>query len=569
VNRRLKGNLLQKLMKHTVQILVAVLLLSTLNHQLSTAFAQGTAFTYQGRLNDNGNPANGTNYGMVFYLYDASTNGTVLGNESIVSVTMSNGLFNVPLDFGNVFNGNSRWLEIQVQKNGGSFEMLAPRQQITPTPYAITADNLNSSAQLNVTGLIIQTNIYGGTPSVIAGSPGNYVPNYVTGATIGGGGSTQPDYLGHIPINTVLGDYGTVGGGYSNSVLNYATVSGGEYNYAYSYGVVGGGSENAASGEGATVGGGFNNISSAYCTTVGGGNGNTARIGYYATVGGGAGNTASGTSATVPGGYYNSAGGSYSFAGGYYAQAPYIGDFVWSDESSGAFSATAANEFYVRAAGGVQLAANVQVGTGNGDYRYLEMGGGNSSGFLYGSYNNSTIGGDGITLGYNWYADAAGTGHVINNGGATSRVTVGYGSIVLAIGGTATAPGAYRLLANSTGVEVYGTFNNNSDRNAKQDFAPVSSSAILDKVLRLPLSEWSYQTDATTRHIGPMAQDFYATFNIGTDDKHIAPIDEGGVAFAAIQGLNQKLEDRDAKISDLEKRLSELEQTIQLIAAKK
>src|SRR5258708_7404117 len=84
---------------------------------LQTA-AQGTVFTYQGRLNDSGQPANGTNYGMVFYLYDAPTNGNLLGNLGIVSVTVSNGLFTVPLDFGNEFDGAPRWLQISIQKNG-------------------------------------------------------------------------------------------------------------------------------------------------------------------------------------------------------------------------------------------------------------------------------------------------------------------------------------------------------------------------------------------------------------------------------------------------------------------
>ncbi len=93
-----------------------------------------------------------------------------------------------------------------------------------------------------------------------------------------------------------------------------------------------------------------------------------------------------------------------------------------------------------------------------------------------------------------------------------------------------------------TTVTVTGTFNNNSDRNAKEHFVAISSAEILAKVSQLPLAAWSYKTDADTRHIGPMAQDFYSAFNVGTDDKHIAPIDEGGVALAAIQGLNEKVE---------------------------
>jgi hypothetical protein len=126
---------------------------------------------------------------------------------------------------------------------------------------------------------------------------------------------------------------------------------------------------------------------------------------------------------------------------------------------------------------------------------------------------------------------------------------------------------------STSGVTVNGTFNNQSDRNAKQDFTSVAPAQILDKVAQLPLSEWSYKTDAATRHIGPMAQDFYAAFAVGTDEKHIAPIDEGGVALAAIQGLNQKLETENAELrqqnDSLAERLHELETTVKTLADRK
>jgi hypothetical protein len=114
----------------------------------------------------------------------------------------------------------------------------------------------------------------------------------------------------------------------------------------------------------------------------------------------------------------------------------------------------------------------------------------------------------------------------------------------------------------TSAVTISGTFNNNSDRNAKQDFAAVSPAQMLERVTQLPISEWSYKEDPTTRHVGPMGQDFYATFNIGTDEKHIAPIDEGGVALAAIQGLNQKVDEKDAEIQELKARLEKLESLV-------
>ncbi|MDR3377737.1 MAG: tail fiber domain-containing protein, partial [Verrucomicrobiae bacterium] len=108
------------------------------------------------------------------------------------------------------------------------------------------------------------------------------------------------------------------------------------------------------------------------------------------------------------------------------------------------------------------------------------------------------------------------------------------------------------------------------------DFAPISPAQMLDKVAQLPVSEWSYKEDPQTRHVGPVAQDFYSVFNIATDDKHIAPIDEGGVALAAIQGLNQKLTEKNADILQLKRqndslanRLKELEQLVQSLAETK
>jgi len=65
-------------------------------------------------------------------------------------------------------------------------------------------------------------------------------------------------------------------------------------------------------------------------------------------------------------------------------------------------------------------------------------------------------------------------------------------------------------------------------------------------VSSLPISEWSYTTERGVRHVGPMAQDFYAAFNVGEDDRHITSIDEDGVALAAIKALNARVERRDA-----------------------
>jgi hypothetical protein len=157
------------------------------------ATAQGTVFTYQGQFTDGGQPANGTNYGMVFYLYDAPTSGNLLGNLGIPSVTVSNGLFTTSLDFGNVFDGTPRWLEISVQKNGGAFTTLSPRQPILPVPYAIfanTASNLSGTVSL------------GQLPAAV-------VINGQNGVNLSGTFSGDGEYLTNLnPMNLASGNVG-------------------------------------------------------------------------------------------------------------------------------------------------------------------------------------------------------------------------------------------------------------------------------------------------------------------------------------------------------------------------
>ena len=142
--------------KRVLTLLVIFALFSTFNAQFSTVRAQGTAFTYQGRLNDGTNAANGF-YDLRFALYDDLGAGTQQGGSLTNAATaVINGLFSVTLDFGSQFPGAARWLEIAVRTNGGgAFTTLNPRQPIPTVPYAITAGN--------VTGPINGSAVVGGT----------------------------------------------------------------------------------------------------------------------------------------------------------------------------------------------------------------------------------------------------------------------------------------------------------------------------------------------------------------------------------------------------------------------
>ncbi len=110
------------------------------------------------------------------------------------------------------------------------------------------------------------------------------------------------------------------------------------------------------------------------------------------------------------------------------------------------------------------------------------------------------------------------------------------------------------------------TFQSQSDRNAKQDFRAVEPASILAKVVALPITEWTYKGEGETRHVGPVAQDFKATFGLGNSDQSIATVDADGVALAAIQGLHRKFDDEvrslRAENAGLKERLGRLERLL-------
>jgi N-acetylneuraminic acid mutarotase len=146
------------------------------------ARAQGTAFTFQGRLTDGGTPANG-NYAFQFALRDALTAGNAVGSAVVLNpVGVTNGLFTVLLDFGaGAFNGAPRWLEIGARTNGSvsAYTVLAPRTPVSAVPYAVfsgtTSTNSVDGLAAQVAALAsqvatltsrLQTNLPAGVPVV-------------------------------------------------------------------------------------------------------------------------------------------------------------------------------------------------------------------------------------------------------------------------------------------------------------------------------------------------------------------------------------------------------------------
>jgi hypothetical protein len=113
-----------------------------------------------------------------------------------------------------------------------------------------------------------------------------------------------------------------------------------------------------------------------------------------------------------------------------------------------------------------------------------------------------------------------------------------------------------------------GMWNDLSDRHAKENIVPVDRRKVLQALASLPVSTWNYKTEnEKIRHIGPMAQDFHAAFGVGADDRYIGTMDVGGVAFAALQGLHDIIQERDEQIEAQQQQIDELAKRLEVLEA--
>jgi len=370
------------------------------------------------------------------------------------------------------------------------------------TDYVGTSDN--QALELRVNGTrAVRIEPDATSPNLLGGYAGNVLTAGVHGATIAGGGEAAQ-------INRVTDDYGTVGGGVSNragdnasttDTARYATVGGGNLNRAVgSAATVCGGQNNDADSDYATVAGGHSNYALAY-SFVGGGQTNVAG-GIWATVSGGYNNSVPFNGGTVGGGILNTAGATAVVAGGQ------------SNTASGSWSSVPGG-YQNAAVGQHSFAAGRQAKSNNvGCFTWAD-----------------SIGADLICdVDNRWVARASGGVYFYTNNGST---------------------GAF-LAAGS------GAWSSLSDRNLKRDITLVDGRQVLAALAAMPLATWRYQSEESgALHMGPMAQDFHAAFGLGDSDRHITTVDADGVALAAIQGLNSKLE---AENASLRARVAELEQ---------
>jgi hypothetical protein len=178
----------------------------------ASASPLGTAFTYQGRLTDGGAAANGT-YEIRLALWDALAVGFQVAIVTNTDVVVSNGLFTTTVDFGGVvFNGAAYWLELGVRTNGSAlaFNILAPRQPVTPAPYALFA----TTAPL-ADGSVTSAKILDGT---IAAA--DMAPNSVNASHIVDGSIATADLANNSVTSAKVLDGSLVGADLANNTIS-------------------------------------------------------------------------------------------------------------------------------------------------------------------------------------------------------------------------------------------------------------------------------------------------------------------------------------------------------------
>lgn len=206
------------------------------------------------------------------------------------------------------------------------------------------------------------------------------------------------------------------------------------------------------------------------------------------------------------------------------------GSFVWADSQVTPFESTGPNQFMVRADGGAMFNRNTLVMSPIDDF---------------------VIGARSAASG----ADASVHLRLVTRAGKSASMSVGDFTGTIDLSTNELFEGADRLhvFGLSGGVATLtngGVWTNASSRSFKQGFQPVDAKDVLSRVLDLDISRWRYIGSGEGEHVGPMAEEFHAAFGLGHSDQQIATVDADGVALAAIQGLNAKLEAENAALRD-------------------
>lgn len=271
---------------------------------------------------------------------------------------------------------------------------------------------------------------------------------------------------------------------------------------------IAGGISNMINGNYGFIGGGtFNSVGAFTAAVVAGGQSNSAN-GDNAVVGGGALNQANAATATVGGGSSNTAsgisatvgGGSGNSASGVFATVPGGKD----NSATGDYAIAMGNRARGSGKGSFTWADNAGIDFTNGTDNSFKARA--TGGFVFQTSSNQAQGFQGVTL---------------NPGGGGWNVT--------------------------------------SDRNMKHEIREVDPKQVLAKLDSVAVGTWRYKLEVSQAlHMGPMAQDFYAAFGLGDDEKHIGTVDADGVALAAVKGVHAVTKEQQVEITELKGELKHL-----------
>jgi trimeric autotransporter adhesin len=398
---------------------------------------------------------------------------------------------------------------------------------------ALASNDCNENAETSFVGIPSASDVAGGSDSTVPGGftnhacaadsgilagSGNLIYNdtQIYGSAIGAGTGNSLDafeaFVGGGNANFVNGSDGFIGSGVNNYASAAGAFVGGGGTYIQQTSTPSVLNSNEAGGQDAFVGAGDTDKAEATQSFIGSGQGNTVgQLGPDSGIVAGTGNSANAVSSAILGGASNSVTGAYATilggrtntASGTYASV--LGGYA--SNASGSYAIVAGGNTDT-AAGILSFAAGYHADAGhNGTFAWSDFSSG--SALLKDTAANQFL------------VRASGGTTIYSNEGMTSGVTLTAGS---------------------------GTWANLSDRNAKTDIVPLDDASILAKVAELPVNAWRYKSESGVRHVGPMAQDFYAAFGVGLDDRHITSIDEDGVALAAIKALSADARDKNAQL---------------------
>lgn len=323
-------------------------------------------------------------------------------------------------------------------------------------------------------------------------------------------------------------------------------------------------------------------------------------------VGGGRANSASGLDSFVGGGRDNVASAAYSFAAGRRAKAQHTGTFVWANDAISDFSSTGEGQFLIRAEGGVGIGTSSpsaaldvigsarfgdQSNQASGTISFVGGGFANTASAL-GSFvgggrqntasgANSFVAGGGNNFAGGDYSFAGGRNAKATANGSfiwadsldhdfdlstlenafSVRATGGVGFFTSVGSDGSPDVGTYLIPGGSSWLSY-------SDRNKMMSISEVDPGKVLESLMQMPISEYSYKSqDESIRHMGPMAEDLHPLFGLGEDERMISAMNLSGIALAAIQGLNGEFDSAANRLSVLEIGKNELAERVAALEA--